>query len=538
MAATEPPVQAAAPASPRGSGASLVAAGVLISRVLGFVRDAVIAHVLGTSVAADALRAAMRIPNLLQNLFGEGALSASFIPVYARLRTEGRDEDAVRVAGAIFTLLALLSSALVLVGVVWSAELVALLTPGFSEPKRALTTTLVRIMFPGVGLLVLSAWCLGVLNSHRKFFLSYVSPVMWNLAIIAAIVFGRRTSLDDTARLVAWGAMIGSALQFLVQLPSVLSLVRGMPLRTSLDDPSVRTVTRNFGPALMSRGVLQVSSFIDLQFATLLSGGAVAALALAQSITLLPVTLFGTAITAAALPGMSSVSGDPDVRNAALRSRLGANQHRIAYFIVPSAAAFLAVGDALAAALFRSGRFTAADTTWLWAILAGASLGLLASTFARLYSSAFFALQDTTTPFRYAMVRVGVGIALAYLLGVRLPVWLAIDTKWGAAGLTLAAGIAGWSEFALLRAGLQRRIGALPSVLPLLVQLWGSAFVAAAVTWAVRLPWLGRDGVPHRTEAIVLLAIFAVTYGLVTVALGIPEAVALSNRVLRRRVAP
>ena len=521
--------------APRGSGASLVAGGILISRMLGFARDAVLAHVLGTSVESGALRAALRIPNLLQNLFGEGALSASFIPVYARLRKDGRHDDAVRVAGAIFTLLAMLSSALVLLGVIWSRELVDLLTPGFPASTRALTTSLVRIMFPGVGLLVLSAWCLGVLNSHRRFFLSYASPAMWNLAIIAAVLFGPRTNLEDAARLVAWGALIGSALQFLVQLPAVLSLVRGMRLHPSLEDASVRTVVRNFAPALMSRGVLQISSFVDLQFATIISASAVSALGLAQSITLLPVTLFGTAITAAALPAMSAEGGDDAARSAALRARLAANQQRIAFFIVPSAAAFLAIGDAIAAALYRSGQFQAADATWLWAILAGASLGLLASTLARLYSSAFFALQDTATPLRFALVRVTVGMLLAYLLGVRAPVWLGIDTRWGAAGLTLAAGVAGWTEFALLRGGLRRRIGALPVVLPHLLRLWGCALLAALATWAVRLAWLGTGEVPRRPEAIVLLLVFAICYGLTTMLLRVPDATALWNRVRRRR---
>jgi putative peptidoglycan lipid II flippase len=331
--------------------------------------------------------------------------------------------------------------------------------------------------------------------------------------------------------------MIGSALQFLVQLPSVLALVRGMRLRPSLDDPSVRTVAKNFGPALMSRGVLQVSSFVDLQFATLLSASAVSALGYAQSITLLPVTLFGTAITAAALPAMSSEGGEGEARSAALRTRLAANQQRIAFFIVPSAAAFLAVGDAIAAALYRSGRFGASDTTWLWAILAGASLGLLASTLARLYSSAFFALQDTATPLRFALVRVAVGMLLAYLLALRVPGWLGIAARWGTTGLTLAAGIAGWTEFALLRRGLRARIGALPAVLPHLVRLWGCGIGAAAITWAVRVPWLGAGGVPRRLEAVGLLLVFAASYGALTLLLQVPEAVSLRNRVLRRRVA-
>ncbi len=168
----------------------------------------------------------MRIPNILQNLLGETALSASFIPVYARLVAEKDEEKAGRVAGAVFSLLALVTSILVLIGVAAAPWLIDLIAPGFHDERRQLTIQLVRIFFPGIGLMVLSAWCLGILNSHRKFFLSYVSPVIWNIAqIVALIIFGRRADLPRLAMYTAWASVVGSGLQFLVQLPVVLSLV-------------------------------------------------------------------------------------------------------------------------------------------------------------------------------------------------------------------------------------------------------------------------------------------------------------------------
>lgn len=516
-----------------GSGAALVAAGILTSRVLGFVRDAVLAHVLGTTPTAGALRAALRIPNLLQNLFGEGALSASFIPVYSRFRADGDDARAVETAGAVFALLALLSATLVALGVTFAAPLVAVLTPGFDAPMRAFTTSLVRIMFPGVGLLVLSAWCLGILNSHRRFFLAYASPALWNVAIIAVVLLGTRTTLEDGARLFAWGALLGSALQFLVQLPAVLRLVRGLRPVPTLSPPGVRTVLRNFVPALGSRGAAQLSGFVDLQIASLVSAGAVAALGLSQTITMLPVSLFGMAVTAAELPAMSAVAGDEAARHAALRARLEASQRRIAFFVVPSAVAFLTLGDAIAAALYRSGRFGASDARWLWGILAAAAVGLLASTLGRLTSSAFFALQDTRTPLRTALVRIAVGIALAWQGALVLPSALGVEARWGAAGLTLAGGIAGWLEFVLLRRRLASRIGAIRGLGTALVPLWGAALAAAGAAWTLRT-LLVPAGVPTRLEAVALLAIYALAYGAVTFGLGLPEARALVARVMRR----
>ena len=201
-----------------------VAAGILLSRLAGLVRLQVFAHYFGLeSDAADAFNAAFRIPNFLQNLFGEGALSASFIPVYAALVARGERKDADRVAGAVGALLALVVAVLVLVGVLATPLLIAAIAPGFSGEKRELTIQLVRILFPGAGLLVLSAWCLGVLNSHHRFLLSYTAPVMWNAAMIATLViFGASSSLPRLAVFLSWGSIAGSFVQFAVQVPVVL----------------------------------------------------------------------------------------------------------------------------------------------------------------------------------------------------------------------------------------------------------------------------------------------------------------------------
>jgi putative peptidoglycan lipid II flippase len=176
------------PLRPPRASAFLVGAGILLSRLAGLVRTRVFAHYLGNSDAAGAFTAAFRIPNILQNLLGEGVLSASFIPVYSRLIAEGEAELAGRVAGIVASLLALTVSVIVLLGVLFTPVLIDLLAPGFHGNVRVLTIHLVQIMFPGVGLFVLSAWCLGILNSHRLFFISYVAPVLWNLAMIGTLV--------------------------------------------------------------------------------------------------------------------------------------------------------------------------------------------------------------------------------------------------------------------------------------------------------------------------------------------------------------
>jgi len=511
-----------------GRFAFLVGAGIFLSRVSGLIRDRIFAHYFGLSEAADAFKAALRIPNFLQNMFGEGVLSASFIPVYANLLARKDEEEARRTAGAVAALLALSTSILVLIGVLATPYLIDVIAPGFHGEKKALTIRIVRILFPGAGLLVLSAWCLGVLNSHRRFLLSYTAPVLWNVAMIAAMWgFGGRYAQYPLAVIVAWGSVAGSALQVGVQLPLVLKLLHGLRLSLDHQAENVRTILRNFAPVFVSRGVVQISAYVDAFLASFLPTGAVAALANAQTLYLLPVSLFGMAVSAAELPQMSGAIGDATEVAAALRQRLNAGLRQIAFFVVPSVAAFLALGDVIVAAIYRTGQFTQADVLYVWGILAGATVGLLASTLGRLYSSTYYALRDTRTPLRFAIVRVALTTALGYLCALPLPRALGIDPRWGVAGLTISAGIASWIEFTLLRRTLNVRIGATGVAKIYLAKLWGAALTAAAAGWLVHhfltgnaRPWLA---------AVFVLAPYGLIYLGATLAMGISEAEALGK---------
>ena len=556
------------PSAPEGSGrhAFLVGAGILLTRMVGLVRTFTFSHYFGlVSVPADAFNQAFRIPNFLQNLFGEGVLSASFIPVYARLLAEGDEEEAGRVAGAVAAILALVTSAIVLIGVLATPLFIDAIAPGFHGEERRLAIQIVRILFPGAGLLVMSAWCLGILNSHRKFFLSYTAPIFWNLAMIAALVFfGRRLEASSLAAALtrlgeplmgasmrrmeesslavalAWASVVGSALQFGVQTPVVVRLARGLRIRPDRHSANVRAVIRNFVPVFFSRGVVQISAFVDAILASPLPTGSVTGLTNAQLLYTLPVSLFGMSVSAAELPVMSSALGDEAEVAANLRRRLNGGLRNIAFFIVPSAMAFLALGDVVAGFVFQSGHFTHGNSVYVWGILAGSSVGLLASTLGRLYSSTYYALRDTRTPLNFAIVRVALTTALGYICSQWLPVWIGIDRRWGVAGLTASAGVAGWIEFTLLRRALNRRIGQTGLAAGLVAKLWAAAAVAAAAAWGIKLALGPRN---PRLAGLAILCPYGLAYLGMTWLLGIEECAGALRRVrrflpMRNRQAP
>lgn len=479
-----------APAAERGPassrlarGSQAVGAGILLSRLAGLLREKLLAYHLGTGLAAEAFRAALRIPNLLQNLLGDGVLSGAFVPSYARLLAEGRERDAGRLAGAVASLLVLVTGVLVALGVLLAGPLTRILTPGFpaGSAKAELTVLLVRILTPSLGFLVLSAWALGVLNAHRRFFRAYVAPVLWNASIIVALsvaaALGR--GARDLAVAVAVGALVGAVLQFLWQLPAVLRSLPGLRPTLRRDTPGLRAVLRASTGVIAGRGIVQLSAYLDLIIASLLAAGAVAALGYAQVLYLLPVSLFGMSVAAAALPDLATHAHAATER---LVGELADGARRIAAHVVPTTVAYLVLGPTIVTLLFGGGAFGAAETRQVAAVLAAYSLGLLATTQSRLLQSALYGLDDTRTPARIALVRVlvatAVGLALMLVLDafridpsglVRVADLGPADVtargatesqhRLGAVGLALGASAGAWTEWVLLRRALAVRTG-------------------------------------------------------------------------------
>ncbi len=499
--------------------AGRVFAGIFLSRAFGFVARRVFAHYFGADMFADAWQAALRLPNVLRNLLGEGTLSASFIPVYSEFLEQGKEDEARRFAGAALGLLIAAAGAFTLIGVLLAPLMVKLFFWEWSPEKRALTTTLVRILFPMTGVLVISAWALGILNSHRRFFVSYVAPVFWNLAMIGTLLgCGSYLAFGKHALVVAlaWGALAGGLLQLGVQIPFLRPHLRGLELSLGRGVEGVREAVRNFTPVVAARGVVNLTGWIDTILAGFLASGAVALLGYAQLLYMLPISLFGMSVADSELPELSRMRAET---REVLARRVARALHRVSYFLIPTALAYFCLGDIVVGALFRTGAFGAAETLATWAILGAFSLGVAATASSRVLSSAFYALHDTRTPARIAYLRVAVATSLG--LAVMFPIDRVEigELHLGVAGLALAASVAGTLEYLLLRRALARYLGPHgPGTLPILKMTLAGA-IAAAGGVALQLALPGGHPVLLGLET---LPAFGVLYVAAAALLGIP----------------
>ncbi|MEM9616231.1 MAG: murein biosynthesis integral membrane protein MurJ [Actinomycetota bacterium] len=529
-----------------GSGSNLVAAGILLSRIAGVVREIVLSIAFnGAGPVTDAFRLAMRIPNVLQNLLGEGALSASFIPVYARLVEDGEEGEADRLAGAVAGFLTAATAVIVAVGVLAARPLVAFFSQfDDAEPELFdLAVTLLRITTVGVGFLVLSAWCLGILNSHRSFFLPYVAPVLWNgvqiAALVAVVLIG--LDVDDIAVAAAWAVLAGGVAQFAVQVPRVRRLAPH--LRFSLRrSPGVDDVLSRFAPAVGARGVVQISSFVDTFLAgVLLVFGGLSIYLFALPLYLLPISLFGFSVAASELAEMSRRSGN----EAMVAERVRPALRRV---ILPAgfvAAAYLVAGRPIVDAIYGwparllDRGFTSAEVTAVSLVLGAFAVGLPASMTARITQNTLYSLGEVRGPARIAVVRLVVSVAVAAVAMVQLD-WLFVAGEagttierfgdvphwppWervpearriddglgiphlGAVGLAVGSAVASWVEWVLLRTMLRRRLG-----IPVRSG-WARQIAVAAVAAGLVMAVARLLPIPSPVDVVIIVALGAATY--------------------------
>ncbi len=483
--------------SRRARPAAAVGSGILLSRVTGLFRDIAVAAFLGTQFAADAYWAAIKIPNIIRNLLGEGTLSASFVPVYSEsLSAADVDaEDAPRLARSVLGVVAVTALLLSALGVIFAPWITGVLLAASDEPTRDLTTRLVRILFPMSGVLIIGAWFLGVLNSHGRFFLPFAAPAVWNLSQIAGLLLAAHLGSDRLAEALAWSALLGAVLQVGIQIPKALELSKVRSARVEWSHEPVRRVVRNSLPVISSQGVLQISSLVDIMLASLAGAGAMAALGYSQRLAYLPISLFGMSVAAAALPAMSR-----DPSPAALRERLVNGWFQILFFVLPAALVLLLFGDLAVRLVYQRGEFGPNSTSLVAAVLAAYSIGLVAASSIKLFAAGFHALQDTTTPMRVAVISVGIGVMSSLLLTIGMR--RAGFGPYSAVGIALGSAVGSWTNLALLWFLLGRKLdrvfppAALRAILRLVAAASASAIAASAVRWLLepRLPWSGFAG--------------------------------------------
>jgi putative peptidoglycan lipid II flippase len=510
------------------SGSHRVAAGILTSRITGLARESLMARVLGTTIYADAVSAAFKIPNLLQNLLGEGTLSAAFIPEYARL-ADGKEAGAAgALARRILWALAGLVTLVVSGGILLAPVIVGITLPGLEAERRTLTIMAGRIAFLMTGVFVFSAWSLAILNAHRKFFTAYVAPVMWNLALIVflAINYGVQPNGRFVNQLM-WVAVIGAVLQLAVQLPTLFKVEKNLGAKWAGARAAASGVMRAAVPTVFGRGAVQISGYIDYFLVSFLAAGTISVMRYSQMLYMLPISLLGFSVAASELPELSRMR---ELGSAEMIKRTRAALRVTWFWSIPVVVAFLLFGDGIVGVLLQGGTFDASDTRIVYAALAAYTLGLLPANGGRVIVTALYAVGDTRTPARISIIRISIsavlGAALMYLLLRRYGGVIAV------LGICLGSAIGSWIEFVLLQRAVGKRLeGSITHDL----SLGKIAAVCLGAGLALRATLFA---VPERQQQLASF-IAPFVFGAVVLAVGIaiklPEFQRLLNIIRRRK---
>jgi putative peptidoglycan lipid II flippase len=514
--------------------AGIIGLAVMCSRLLGLAREQIFAALFGGGAAMDAFTAAFRIPNLLRDLFAEGALSTAFVTTFSKTIARGGDAAAWRLANKVATLTAVVLGAVCVAGVVFSPQLVALMAPGFDPEKAALTALLTRIMFPFILLVSLAALVMGMLNSKSVFGMPAMASSFFNLgAIVGGVLLGYWIDPHfGTGALIGLGVatVLGGALQLAVQLPSLARL--GYRFRPDFRwrDAGVKAILLLMGPSVIAASTTLFNVLINSMFASTLGDGPIFWLSIAFRLMMLPLGLFGVALGTVTLPLLSRlvVAGQMN----AFRGELAHAMRLAVLLTIPSTVGLIMLAEPIISVLYQHGKFTAFEAAQAAGALQFYAVGLVGYAALKVLVNAFYALDKRKTPMLVSLLAVALNLGLNWLFTLRL--------GWGHRGLAFSTGCIATVNFLLLYALMNRHLKGLESR-RMLVMLGKVALAAAALVavCAASSHWLLAD---WRTQTFLIklgallatVIVGALVFAGCGAALHIEELKELQGAILRR----
>ena len=451
--------------------AGKTAFGTTLSRILGYIRDMLVANLFGAGMFADAFYAAFRIPNLFRRLFGEGSFSAAFIPVFSEYLHTKEKSETQKFLNAVFTALVLVLLIVTILGMFFAPVLVKIIAWGFTNDpeKMQLTIELTRMMFPFIFFICLAAFLLAILNTLYSFFLPALAPSALSVSeIFYILAFAPLLSSGNQIKGLALSVIAGGVLHFLIQYPKLKSL--GWSLRPDFNfrHPGIKKIAFLMIPSVIGLSVDQINSFVDTICASFLASGSITALYYSNRLMQLPLAIFGLAFASVSLPAMSKAYAQKDMTT--LKNSLNYSIRFSVFTLLPAAVGLMIIGLPITKLLFEHGKFDYLASSMTNSALFYYSLGLPAYAMSKIFANAFYAFQDTKTPVKTAVlamiVHVILCVALMYPMEIR--------------GLALATAVASYFNMFLLIILLRKRIGKLG--LKKIIFSGLKSFAAAAAT--------------------------------------------------------
>jgi putative peptidoglycan lipid II flippase len=514
--------------------AGIVALAVLCSRVLGLAREQIQAALFGGGRVMDAFTIAFRIPNLLRDLFAEGALSTAFVTTFSKTTAVEGDREAWRLADKVATLTAISLSAITVLGILSAPWLVSILAPGFDGEKAALTVTLTRVMYPFILLVSLAALVMGMLNAKDVFGVPAMASSFFNLgSIIAGVLIGWRLDPDFGPQAVlglAIGTLIGGALQLAVQLPALRGL--GYSFRPDFHwrDRGVKAILRLMGPSVVAASTTQVNVLVNSVFASKLGDGPTFWLTIAFRLMQLPLGVFGVALGTVALPLLARMAAAGNTN--AFRSELARGMRLAFLMTIPATVGLIVLAEPIISVLYQHGRFGAYETAESAGALRFYALGLCGYAALKVLVNAFYALEQRKTPMLVSFLAVGLNLVLNWVFTLHL--------GWGHRGLAFSTACIATTNFLILYFLMRRHLDTLESraMLSLLSRLAVASAVLAAICWAgahfLLADWATQRFWPKLAALLGVIGAGAGAFFLCATAFGIGEVREITKAVKRR----